>query len=98
MAFPRAGRQSKGGAGPVGVADWRKRRNLQAIFVFVRQRGDRMPAKKREKIELSCSTCGRAGWASVGYGSERVTASAVGGFIVVISGDQDGLYVVCSGC
>ena len=57
-----------------------------------------MPAKKREKIELRCSTCGRAGWANVGYGSERVTASTVGGFIVVISDNQEGLFLVCSGC
>jgi hypothetical protein len=56
-----------------------------------------MPAKVRTKVDLKCPSCGQTGVALIAQGSERVTASAIKGFIVKIDADNS-LGIVCAKC
>jgi hypothetical protein len=57
-----------------------------------------MPAQIREAVWLRCPICGQTGIANIAYGSERVSASAVKGFVVRIPATRGSLQITCAAC
>ena len=55
-----------------------------------------MPARERQRVELKCPACGRAGFVNIAIGSQHKTASAEG-FVVIVNAVNE-LEIVCPGC